>query len=135
MPDFVVRLKFRVVKGNSGFYFRATPVESAVGVNGFQAEVENSPKVGGLYETGKRGWVTRPDPKLTKKVYKPGDWNDVHIIAKGNNFKFFINGKLASEFTENLPKEMRLEKGMITLQLHDSGMVVQFKDIRLKTLP
>ena len=39
--DFVVRFKFRVVKGNSGFYFRSDKVKHAVGVNGFQAEVEN----------------------------------------------------------------------------------------------
>lgn len=26
---------------------------------------------------------------------KKGDWNDVHVIADGNRFKFYINGKLA----------------------------------------
>ncbi len=61
-----------------------------------------------------------------------GGWNTVHIIARGNTFKFFINGKPASEFTEHLPPERRLDKGMILLQIHDPGMVVQFKDIRLK---
>ena len=54
--------------------------------------------------------------------------------GKGNNFKFFINGKLSSEFTEYLPAEKRLHRGMIQLQLHDPGMIVQFKDIRLKIL-
>ena len=46
----------------------------------------------------------------------------------------FINGKLASEFTEHLPKEKRLDEGMIQFQLHDPGMIVHFKDIRLKIL-
>jgi hypothetical protein len=53
-------------------------------------------------------------------------------IKKGG--KFFINGKLSSEFTEHLPAEKRLDKGMIQLQLHDPGMIVHFKDIRLKIL-
>lgn len=79
--------------------------------------------------------VTKIAGSLTTEDIKKGGWNDVHIIAKGNNFKFFINGKLASEFTENIEKEKRLDQGMITLQIHDPGMVVQFKDIRIKLLP
>ena len=65
---------------------------------------------------------------------KKGDWNSVHIIAKDNNFKLYINGKLSSEFIEHLPKAKRLKKGMIQLQLHDPGMIVHFKDLKLKVL-
>ena len=65
---------------------------------------------------------------------KKSRWNDVHVIAKENVFRFYINGKLASEFTEYLPKPKRLKSGMIQLQLHDPGMVVQFKNIKLKVL-
>ena len=65
---------------------------------------------------------------------KKGQWNDVHIIAKGNNFKLYINSKLSSEFTEHLPLAKRLKSGMIQLQLHDPGMVVEFKKIKLKVL-
>ncbi len=61
------------------------------------------------------------------------DWNEGHIIAQGNKFQFFINGKLASGFTDNI-KQGHLESGMIGLQLHDKGMVVQFKNIFLKKL-
>jgi len=65
---------------------------------------------------------------------KKGKWNDVHIIAKGNNFKLYINEKLSSEFTEHLPKGKRLKSGMIQLQLHDPGMVVEFRNIKLKVI-
>ncbi len=65
---------------------------------------------------------------------KKGDWNSVHIIAKGNNFKLYINDKLSSEFTEHLPKAKRLKSGMIQLQLHDLGMIVHFRDLKLKVL-
>ena len=61
-------------------------------------------------------------------------WNSVHIIAKGNKFQLFINGELSSEFTENLPEERRLKRGMLQLQIHDPGMIVHFKDIQLKVL-
>ena len=33
-----------------------------------------------------------------------------------------------------LPVERRLLKGMLQLQLHDPGMIVHFKDVRLKVL-
>jgi hypothetical protein len=78
--------------------------------------------------------LTKIDGAVTKEDISKGGWNTVHVIVKGNNFKFFINGKLASEFTEHLPIEKRLDKGMIQLQLHDPGMIVHFKDIRLKIL-
>ena len=71
---------------------------------------------------------------LTAADIKKGDWNTVHIIAKGNNFKLFINGKLSAEFTEHLPQAKRLKNGMIQFQLHDPGMIVHFKDLKLKVL-
>ncbi len=71
---------------------------------------------------------------VTVDDIRKDDWNDVHVIAKGNRFQYFINGKPSSEFTEHLPKERRLESGMIQLQLHDLGMIVHFKDLKLKTL-
>ena len=58
-------------------------------------------------------------------------WNDVRIIARGKQFQFFINGKIASEFTD-ASKRGRLDDGAIGLQIHDKGMRVEFKDIRLK---
>ena len=65
---------------------------------------------------------------------RKGDWNDGHIIVRNNRFQFFLNGKPSSEFVEHLPKEKRLRKGMIQLQLHDPGMIVQFKDLWIKVL-
>ena len=76
--------------------------------------------------------VTKIDNAVTLDDIRQGDWNDVHVIARGNRFQFFINGKLASEFSEHLDPQRRLNAGMIMLQLHDPGMVVQFKDLRIK---
>ena len=71
---------------------------------------------------------------LTAADIRKGDWNHVHIIVEGNRFQLFINGKLSSEFTEHLPQAKRLQSGMIQLQLHDPGMIVQFRDLQLKVL-
>jgi len=71
---------------------------------------------------------------ITLADVRPHQWNDVRIIARGNHFQFFINGKPASEFTDNA-EHGRLDYGAIGLQIHDKGMRVEFKDIRLKRLP
>ena len=78
--------------------------------------------------------VAEIEGAVTTDDIRKGDWNEAHIIARGNSFKLAINGKPSSEFTEHLKPERRLHKGMIQLQLHDPGMVVHFKNIRIKIL-
>lgn len=76
---------------------------------------------------------TEIEHSLTPADIQPHQWNRVRVVARGNNFQFFVNGKLSSEFTDHA-KVGRLERGAIGLQIHDKGMVVEFKDIRLKKL-
>jgi len=76
--DFTVRLKFKAVSGNSGLYFRAEKVDGPVGVHGFQAEIDASNDVGGLYETGGRAWVVQPKPDEVATWFKPGQF----IVSK-----------------------------------------------------
>ncbi|MFH1264964.1 MAG: DUF1080 domain-containing protein [Planctomycetota bacterium] len=130
--DFTVRLKFRVVQGNSGFYFRSEKVDHAVGVFGFQAEVDNSLSVGGLYETGGRAWVAQPDPELIKKCYKPGEWNEMTVTAQGRNVVVHLNGKKTVELTDD-PGRL---KGHFAMQLHGGqDMEVMFKDLEISPKP
>ena len=127
--DFVVRFKFLVVKGDSGFYFRSEKVKGAVGVHGFQMEIDNSKEVGGLYETGGRAWTRRPDPKLIKKIYKPGKWNQGSITAIGKNVTVRLNGEITAE----LKNDKGRVKGYFAMQLHGGmDMEVMFKDIEIR---
>ena len=64
---------------------------------------------------------------------KDEEWNDYRIVAKGNHLQHFINGKQTVDVTDadekNAPKE-----GILALQIHTGpAMVVQFKDMALKT--
>lgn len=68
--NFTVRLKFKALQGNSGLYFRVDEVASVVEVHGFQAEIDESKDVGGLYETGGRGWVVKPAPEDVQVPFK-----------------------------------------------------------------
>ncbi len=158
LSDFELRLSYRFpARGNSGISIRARKDET--GKREFRSYHADLGHVGigehilGAWDfhtpgrkehacfRGQRLVIDERDkPRRTKikdavtadDIHR-GVWNQVHIVAEGNNFKFFINGKLASEFTEHLPAEKRLSSGMILLQLHDPRMVVHFKDIRLKT--
>jgi hypothetical protein len=126
--DFTIRLKFRVLKGNSGLYFRSEKVESAVGVNGFQAEVANDENVGGLYETGGRAWVVQPDAELIRKIYRPEKWNEMVVAAYGRHIVVRLNGTKTAELKDD-PGRL---SGHLGLQLHGGqDMEVMFKDIRI----
>ena len=127
--DFTVRFKFRVLKGNSGFYFRSEPVKGNVGVNGFQAEVDNSNAVSGLYETGGRAWVKQPDAELIQRIYKPEQWNEMTITAEGRDITVKLNGQQ----TVALENDPGRTNGVIALQLHGGmDMEVMFKDLEIR---
>lgn len=130
--DFVLRLKFKSLQGNSGLYFRAERVDSPVTVHGFQAEIAPSGPVGGLYETGGRAWVVQPDAAVVKDCFKPGDWNEMTVTAQGRDITVKLNGATTAQL-KNDPG--RLE-GYIGLQLHGGNeMHVEFKDIQIMVPP
>ncbi|MHC4719868.1 MAG: 3-keto-disaccharide hydrolase [Planctomycetota bacterium] len=126
--DFTARLKFKVLQGNSGFYFRVDKVESNVAVHGFQAEVAANNDVGGLYETGGRAWVTKPKPEEVKKFFKPDQWNQMTVSAHGRRIVVHVNGHKTSELKDDPGRT----QGHLALQMHGGqDMHVMFKDIEI----
>jgi hypothetical protein len=130
--DFVVKAKFRVLHGDSGFYFRVDRVKSGVSVHGFQVEIDETDETGGLYETGGRGWVHQPTAEVAKKrAYKKGEWSDLELTAKGGDITVKINGVVSTKLTNDKSRK----EGHIGLQLHGSQVMhVEYKDIQLKPL-
>ena len=130
--DFVVKAKFRVLHGDSGFYFRVDRVKSGVSVHGFQVEVDETDETGGLYETGGRGWVHQPTKDVAKKrAYKKGDWTDLELTAKGGDITVKINGVVSTKLTNDKSRRA----GHIGLQLHGGQVMhVEYKEIHIKSL-
>ncbi|HBT22981.1 MAG TPA: hypothetical protein DEA68_10105 [Verrucomicrobiales bacterium] len=130
--DFVVKAKFRVLHGDSGFYFRVDRVKSGVSVHGFQVEIDETDETGGLYETGGRGWVHQPTAEVAKKrAYKKGEWSDLELTAKGGDITVKINGVVSTKLTNDKSRK----EGQIGMQLHGSQVMhVEYKDIQLKPL-
>ncbi|MCP3918639.1 MAG: sulfatase-like hydrolase/transferase [bacterium] len=129
--DFEARLEFRTVSGCSGFYFRVDETEKSTGVAGFQAEVDPSFETGGLYETGGRAWVVKPDPEAMRAIYRPGEWTEMAVRADGRDVEVRVNGQVTAELTDDPGRR----EGHFALQLHgDQDLHVEFRNVRVREL-
>jgi hypothetical protein len=153
LKDFELKLKFRIVGGNSGIQFRSKDLGDNV-VGGYQADFDGANGwTGSLYEEKGRGILAKrgnkveitedgkknnagaatPEKEILESVKKE-DWNDYTIIAKGNQLTFKVNGLTTIELTDNQASKAATS-GILALQLHAGPpMTVQFKDIELKEL-
>jgi hypothetical protein len=125
--DFTVRLRYRAVRGNSGFYFR---IEEAgfSGVTGFQAEIDPDKDAGGLYETNGRAWVVRPRPEDVKRWFKPDQWNEMTVSAHDGHIVVHVNGVKSAELLDDPGRK----EGRFALQVHGGeDCEVWFKDIEI----
>ena len=126
--DFVLRLEFKIVKGDSGAYFRAAEqLDHPMPVNGFQADI--GAFTGRLYETNRK-WLVEP-PSGLRGRYKPREWNEMVITAKGRDITVQVNGVTTAE-VNNDPGRL---KGHFGFQMHGgSDTRVEFKDIEVQVL-
>jgi type 1 glutamine amidotransferase len=148
--DFVLRLSYKIVGGNSGIQYRSREVDPWV-VSGYQADIDSGDTFSGiLYEERARGILAQRGQKVTIKpdgekdaeqvadgkelqgAVKKEDWNDYEIVAQGNHLIHKINGQVMSEVIDN-QSDKAAASGILALQLHAGPpMTVQFKDVRLK---
>lgn len=128
--DFALRVKFRCeAKGNSGVFFHSTL--DGTTIQGIQGEVDPNGNTAGLYESGGRGWLVKPDPSLQRR-FKPDDWNEMEIVSVGNRIQTRLNGHDAVDFTDPEP---RFKQGVIALQIHSGGGVqIVWKDLFVRDL-
>ncbi|WP_298869342.1 DUF1080 domain-containing protein [uncultured Gimesia sp.] len=155
--DFELKLQYKIINGNSGIQYRSfsAPGADKWRVGGYQGDFEAGDTYSGiLYGERFRGILARRGEKTVigknhkpkvvgsvgdtneiQKKIKKEDWNDYHIIARGNHFIHKINGVTTVDVTDN-DVEQRRADGIIALQLHAGPpMVVQFRDIKLKEFP
>ena len=156
VDNFELRLKFKIVGGNSGIQYRSKDRGNWV-ASGYQGDFEAGTTFSGiLYEEKGRGILAQRgqktdvvtdgekhkvnvvgslgDTKVIQGVIKKEQWNDYKIVARGFEFTHVINGRVTAQVTD-LDKKSRKQSGILALQLHAGPpMNVQFKDIRIKPL-
>jgi hypothetical protein len=78
--------------------------------------------------------ATFSDGATLTKNYKPGEWNQMHLVARGRTMMFFINGVLMSVFIDDHPTKF-LPKGVLSIQLEGRGdNAAYFRNLWLKEL-
>jgi hypothetical protein len=153
--DFELRARIRLHNGNSGIQYRARDLGHWT-VSGYQAEIANEPgNAGFLYEEKGRkflafvGESVRIDPGGGKRLlgslgtknefvtwnyYRPREWNEYLIVARGTYLAHYVNGFKTIELLDE-DKTHRASEGVLALQLHAGPpMTVEFRDIVLKRL-
>jgi len=129
--NFELNVEFnQEANGNSGVFIRST-VEG-VKVSGWQVEV--APKdlhTGGVYESYGRGWLIKPSPEK-EAVLKEGEWNQMKIIANGDNLTSYLNGVEMVTITDSIIGQ---GVGSIALQIHSGGGIkVKWRNLVIEEL-
>ncbi len=156
LADFDLKAQFRINASNSGIYVRSASREGLGkwDLAGYQADIDFAGEyVGMFYQDGPGfiaprgtvGYMAADGTKKTlghlernaddlKRVIKPGDWNDAHIIARGTVLVYIVNGHVTSIFVDDDVKN-RLMRGLIGFQVHvGPPMKVEFRNIYLRKL-
>src|SRR5579862_6308100 len=118
--DFELKLQYKLTgeTGNSGIQYRSVelPNVNKWVMKGYQADIDGKQQyTGQVYEERGRGFVAlrgqivyvgdgqKPgaigslgDDAQLKSLIKNDDWNDLHIIARGNTLIQLINGRVMS---------------------------------------
>jgi hypothetical protein len=134
----------------------ASTVQGQWVLKGYQADIDFDNRYTGMIyeERGSRGflaprgvasYIDADSVKKTigqlernadelKAIIKPGDWNDVHVIARGATIVNIVNGHVTALLVDDDPKN-RAMKGLIGLQIHTGPpMKIEFRNIALKKL-
>lgn len=154
--DFEFKAEYRMTGGNSGIQYRSIerPDVNKWVLQGYQADIDAEQQyTGQIYEERGRGFLALRgmlayvgDGKKTgmlgrvgdnaelKAFIKSDDWNEIHIIARGNTIIQMINGHVMSALVDDDTAKRKMD-GLIGIQLHltRTGMKIEVRNIRLKT--
>ena len=154
VDDFELKLKFRILgpkSANSGVQIRSQ-IAADGHASGYQCDIDRSGQwLGALYDehTGRRGLakkgtkttIDRDGERTSSAIEGPppridlDDWNEYHIVARGERITLRINGVMTADVTDRERAHRDLQ-GRLALQIHSGPpMSVEFKDIHLKRLP
>jgi hypothetical protein len=158
--DFELKVQYKMTgadSGNSGVQYRSIEMPEVARwvMKGYQADIDAQQRyTGQVYEERGRAFLAmrgqftyigdgkKPalvasvgDSAELKSFIKTGDWNEMHIIARGNVLIQLINGHVMSQLIDD-DKAGRKMDGLIGIQLHrtPNPMKIETRNIRIKDL-
>ena len=157
VSDFELKVEFRLsAASNSGIQYRSAlvPEVSKWAMKGYQADMDGANSYTGMvYEERGRGFLAprgqfarRTESKTSrlisslgegdvlKELIKANEWNQMHVICKGNVLLHLINGHVMAALIDE-DSQGRAMEGLLGLQLHvGKPMKIEFRNIYLKNL-
>jgi hypothetical protein len=160
--DFELKVEYRVSgRGNSGLNYRSVEIPGVPwAVRGYQFDIDGQDRnQNNIRHTGQnyeergrtfmalRGQVVRAEEPGKRKVIgsvgdidalksfmKSDDWNEIHIIARGNVLTHMLNGQVMSIVVDEDAAHRKAE-GLLGVQVHvGPPMKIEYRNFRLKTL-
>lgn len=159
--DFELKIEYRISSTNSGIQIRSQRLPQGGTIagrwvlKGYQADIDFANQyTGQIYEERGRGFLAmrgqiayvtsagavqvlgalQRSADDLKAAIKSGDWNQVHLIARGTLIVQILNGQASSVLIDDDPKGRALG-GLIGFQIHvGPPMKIEFRNVWLRTL-
>ena len=155
--DFELKVEYRISdKGNSGINYRSVELPDLKwAMRGYQADIDGPNKYTGqnYEERGRtflamRGQITHatgPDKRRSvtgsvgdikdlERFIRNGDWNEYHLIVRGNTLIHILNGHLMAVVIDDDAEQRKME-GLLGVQVHvGPPMKIEYRNFRLKKL-
>jgi hypothetical protein len=157
MPDdFELKVNYRIsARGNSGINYRSAVVTDVpFALKGYQADIDGEDNWSGQnYEERGREFLALRGQKVSiedndhvilmdtlgtkqdlQEYIRKEEWNEYHLIIKGNRMRHYINGMLMSDVTDN-DLANRSFSGLLGVQVHvGPPMKIEYRDFKVKKL-
>jgi hypothetical protein len=154
--DFELKVEYRVsARGNSGINYRSIQItNSPFALRGYQADIDGANRYTGqnYEEKGRtflalRGDISRVDADGKARIIgsvgdkealaafiRNDDWNEVHLIVRGNTMTHLVNGHVLSVVVDD-DAAHRTFDGLLGVQVHvGPPMKIEYRNFRLKAL-
>lgn len=140
LKDFELKLEVRLTGGNSGIQYRSRENEQRGkwSVGGYQADFDANNRFSGMLYGEQGGGFLAPRGSFIRRtsngqrliaslgsaedlanVYKSDQFNQFHIVAKGNTLLHFVNGRqVAGLIDEDENGGAYASEGILALQMH-----------------
>jgi len=157
LKDFELKLEVRLTGGNSGIQYRSAENEQRGrwSLGGYQADFDANNQYSGMLYGEQGGGFLAPRGTFMRRTsngqrliaslggaedlaaaYKPNEFNQFHVVAKGNTLLHFVNGRLlAGLIDENESGGAYATEGVLGLQMHTGApMKLEARNIWVKQL-
>lgn len=154
--DFELKVEYRISsRGNSGVNYRSVEIPGQrFAMRGYQADIDGAQKYTGqnYEEKGRtflalRGDISRVDADGKARIIgsvgekdalaavaKAEDWNEYHLIVRGNTLIHLLNGRVMSVVIDDDPAGRKFD-GLLGVQVHvGPPMKIEYRNFRIKRL-